>query len=203
VYSPFPQFLKFPPQIDDTVVNKFMGGINLSIVNLGGLSVTENSYRRARNIVENRTEGGRQSANDVLASLRQMMPGWNISTSSSNWGEGFRNIEIDSATLNRMAEDPEEMIRYKALILDLEDAVPVLEEWAQQNEGQSLEFGIFLDENGARAVGIMRALLGGEMRTYFELPNDRPAWPEIIRQKLEALREGQAQDADGTRSWLG
>ena len=176
----------------------------MSIVDLGGLSVSESAYRRARQIVESKPEGGRKSANDVLASLRQMMPGWNISTSSSNWGEGFRNIEIDSGILNRMAEDPETMIRYKALILDLEDTVPALEAWAQQNEGPPLNFGITIDANGnSRALAIVKTLMGSEMRTTFDLPNDRPSWAALISQKLEALIQGQAEDVDGSRSWLG
>jgi len=175
----------------------------MSIINLGGLSVSESAYRRARKLVENKLEG-RKSANDVLASLRQMMPGWNISTSSSNWGEGFRNIEIDNATLNRMANDPEAMVRYKALILDLEDVVPALEEWAQYNKGQSLEFGFMLEANGTlRALGIVRTLLGGELRTLFDLPNDRPTWETLITQKLEALQQGRTEDADGSQSWMG
>lgn len=173
----------------------------MSMVNLNGLSVSESSYRRARQIVEKRPEGGRKSANDVLASLRQMMPGWNISTSSSNWGEGFRNIEISSSTLNRMAEDPEAMVRYKALILDLEDAVPAIEEWKQQNPGKSLEFGLSFEGNDTiRALAMVRTLLGGEYNTHFELPNDSPVWESLIRQKIDSL--GTGEDA-GSRSWLG
>jgi hypothetical protein len=175
----------------------------MSMVNLGGLSVTDSSYRRARQIVEDREHNGRKSASDVLASLRQMMPGWNISTSSSNWGEGARNIEISQNTLERMARDPEAMVRYKALVLDLEDAVPALEEWKAENPGSYLEFGLSFSEEGNSAIGLMRDMMGAETRTEFELPNDRQIWADLIMQKLEALNAGRSDDVqDGNYSWL-
>jgi len=177
----------------------------MSIVNVGGLSVSKNSYRRAREIVDNKPEGGKKTAADVLASIRQMKPGWNISTISDNWGPGVRNLQIGSGILERMAEDPEAMIRYKALILDLEELVPELEEWARQNEGSTLEFRITLDSDTTRAMAVVRTLLGSEMRTTVELPSNGTgtSWADLIRQKLDNLREGQAEDAYGERSWLG
>ena len=178
----------------------------LSIVNLSGLSVSESSYRRARQIVENKQQqGGKKTADSVLASIRQMKPGWVVDTHSGNWRPGVRNLEISPNVLSRMAEDPEVMVKYKAMILDLEDLVPELEEWAQQNEGKSLEFKITLDANGmSKAVGIVRTLMGGEMRTTFELPNnERATWSDLIRQKLDSLVEGRAEDANGERSWVG
>ena len=175
----------------------------MSVINLGGLSVSESSYRRARKIVENNNE--KKTAKDVLASLRQMKPGWNIYDSASgNWGAGFRNLEICPRILNRMAEDPEAMVKYKALILDLEDAIPALEEWAEQNGGKSLEFRFMLDTNGTtKAKGIVRNLMGGEMSTTFNLSNDRLTWADLISQKIEALNEGRSEGADGSNSWLG
>ncbi|MCL2398437.1 MAG: hypothetical protein FWC91_01670 [Defluviitaleaceae bacterium] len=175
----------------------------MSVVNLGGLSVSKNSYRRARQIVENKQGGTKKTAADVLASLRQMKPGWTIDTSSSNWGPGVRNLEICSDILNRMAEDPDAMVKYKAFILDLEDLVPELEKWAQQNEGKSLDFKFVLDTDGTRAISMVKTLLGGEKRTTFELPNDGSSWAELINQKLAALNEGRAESADGSSSWLG
>jgi len=175
----------------------------MSIMNLGGLAVSESSYRKARQLVESKKEGGRKTADDVLASLREMKQGWTISTSSNDWGEGFRNIEISNSVLNRMANDPEMMIRYKAMILDLEDVVPELEEWKEQNPGQALEFGLAFDANNSKAVGIVRTLMGGEIRTVFDLPDDRPSWAQLIEQKLESLRQGQTEDATGSTSWQG
>jgi len=179
----------------------------LSIINLVGLSVSENSYRRARQIVENKPEGSRKSADDVLASLRQMMPGWNITTCASQWGSGSRNIEISQSILERMAEDPDAMIRYKALVLDLDEVAPAIEEWKQQNPGKQLELNLIMDENGIRAMAIVRTLMGEEVsRSSFELPDDRPTWAELFRQKIDALAdartESPAEPTDGSRSWL-
>lgn len=176
----------------------------MSMMNLGGLAVSESSYRRARQLVENKQDGGRRTASSVLSSLRQMKPNWTISTSSNDWGDGFRNIEISNSVLNRMAEDPEAMIRYKAMILDLEDVIPELEEWQAQNPGQSLEFGLSFADNGeTQAMAIVRTLMGGQIRTVFDLPDDRPSWADLIQQKLEALQQGQTQDAYGSTSWQG
>jgi len=176
----------------------------MSIVNLNGLSVSKNSYNRARQIVDNKPQGTRKSASDVLSSLRSMMPDWNISTSSDNWGEGARNIEITERTLELMARDPEAMVRYKALILDLEDAVAPLEDWKQQNEGKFLEFGIVTDTEGNQAMGLVRTLIGGETRTTFDLtPSNKPIWAQLIQQKINALSSGQVEDAEGGRSWIG
>lgn len=177
----------------------------MSMVNLGRITVSENSLNRARNIVRDKTaEGGKKTAQSVLSSLQQMMPGWNITTNYREWGEGFRNIEIDENMLTNMANDPDVMIKYKALILDLEDAVPELEEWAQHNDVEAMKFGISIDvDGGIRAMGLMRTLLGEEVNTTFDLPTDRLTWSDIIRQKLDAFNAGQVQSADGSRSWVG
>lgn len=177
----------------------------MSVVNLGGLTVTEGSYKKARGIVEKKPEGSRKSTNDVLNSLRTMMPGWNITTEVSHWGEGSRNIQIDESILERMAEDPEAMVKFKALILDLEDAVPALEEWAEQNPGQNLDLTIRVDANGtAMAEALVRGLMSGDQRTTFQLPTEgtQSSWSELITKKLEALGQGQVEDAEGSKSWL-
>ena len=172
----------------------------MGIINLNGLSVTESSYRRARQIVEDRPQA-RKSSSEVLDSLRQMMPGWTITTSASEWGNGARNIEISQRTLERMAEDPDAMVRYKALILDLDDAVPALEEWKRQNPGQYIEFGLMFNNDNIQGRGMVRTLLGGEAETVFDLPaNNMSLWANLIMQKLDSLAEGQVTDAEGTRS---
>jgi hypothetical protein len=175
----------------------------MSIVTLAGLTVSESSYRRARQIV-NEQRGERKSTAEVLSSLREMMPGWTITTSASQWGDGARNIEISERTLERMAEDPEVMVRYKALILDLDEAVPQLEEWKRANPGRYIEFGLQMDENGNyRGLAMVRTLLGGEATTTFELPTERSLWADLILQKLDSLAVGQVTDAEGNRSWVG
>ena len=176
----------------------------MATIQLGGLTVTKNSYQRARKLVEARTEGGKKSNTDVLNALRYMMPGWNISTSCKNWGEGLRNIEIDDETLRRMAEDPEEMIKFKALILDLEEKVPELEAWKAET-GKSFEFGLMFNENGeCRALGLFRTLLGNNIKTTFELSENQSTWGDLIREKMEAMLEGKkVEEADGSNSWIG
>jgi len=175
----------------------------MSIVNLAGLSVTEASFKRARRIVDEKPAGSVRTANDVLASLRKMMPGWTITTSSEEWTEGFRNIEIDPDILRQMAEDPDVMTAYKALILDIAETAPEIEAWGKQNAGQLLEFGVTLEADGSvTAMMIVRTLMGGEVSTTFNLPEDRGSWSDIIRERLDALAQGQVEDAYGTRSWI-
>jgi len=178
----------------------------MSVVNLAGLTVTESSYKKARGIVEKKSEGHRKSTDEVLNSLRSMMPGWVIATEDeANWGAGSRNIQIDESILERMAEDPEAMVKFKALILDLEDAVPALEEWARENPGQTLDLSIKIDANGTTmAEAVVRGLMGGDQRTTFQLPTEgtQSSWAELISRKLESLSQGQVEEADGSKSWL-
>ena len=66
-----------------------------SISSMGGSTTAANAFRANSTNQTSQTQNGRRTADDVLASLREMMPGWNISTSTADWGEGFRNIQID------------------------------------------------------------------------------------------------------------
>ena len=175
----------------------------MTMANIGGIPPHASSNVKAKQAVENKPEGGKKTVNDVLASLREMMPGWTISTSSADWGEGFRNIQIDREILQRMADDPREMEKYKSMILDLENAVPELEKWEQENPGQSMIFELFLNSEGnMTSMSIVKTLLGVETRTTFDLSGEHLSWTELIRQKLEALNQGQVEDLTGTRSWI-
>jgi len=184
----------------------------MSMVQLGALQVSQTSYNRAREIVNNRPQGTRKSTDEVLESLRKMMPGWTISTSKADWTEGVRNIEIDYRVLERMAEDPDTMVKFKALIMDLEDAVPDMEQWTEENPGYSMTFGFEMAQNGAlRAIAIVEALMGGpQIRTVFDLPrnegsqaeSNQGTWASMISQQLAALAEGRVYDEDGNRSWV-
>ena len=170
---------------------------------ISGYSAQAGSSIKAKQNVEKKTEGGKKSVDDVLASLREMMPGWTISTSTTDWGEGFRNIQIDRDILQRMADDPKEMEKYKSMILELEDTVPALEKWAQENPGQTLLFELSLNADGkVTSMSIVNTLLGVEKRTTFDLQDDAPSWAELIRQKLDALSHGQVEDANGSKSWI-
>ena len=175
----------------------------MTMANISTLSTVGSAPARARQVAENKPEGGKKTADDVLASLREMMPGWTITTNSADWGEGFRNIEIDRSILQRMADDPREMEKYKALILDLENSVTELEKWGQENPDQSIVLGITMDANGnVKALAVIKTLMGIEKRTEFELPSDRQTWAEIIRERLDALNQGQVEDVYGSKSWI-
>jgi len=149
-------------------------------------------------------DGGKKSVDDVLASLRDLMPGWTISTSTADWGDGFRNIQIDPAILERMANDPKEFEKYKALILSFEDMVEDLEKWGSENPGQSLVFQISSNsEDETVSMSIVKTMLDGiESRTEFNLTGDRQSWADIIRERVEALLQGQVEDVTGAKSWL-
>jgi len=102
-----------------------------------------------------------------------------------------------------MADDPKEMEKYKNLILDLENSVQALEEWGKNNPGQTIIFELSLNANGeVTSLSIVKTLLGTESRTVFDLPEDRLSWSDIIRQRVEALNQGQVEDAFGSKSWI-
>jgi len=175
----------------------------MTTANLGGASALERSSLWARQIDNKKPEGGKKTADDVLAYLRELMPGWTITTNSAEWGEGFRNIEIDREILQRMADDPKEMEKYKALLLSFEDAVEGLEQWGKENPDQSVVFGISLDAEGnATAMAVVKTLLGVEKSSTFDLPSDRSSWAEFMKERLEALSQGQVEDATGSKSWI-
>ena len=175
----------------------------MSISNISGSATQANSPVKAKQNVENKPTGGKKSVDDVLASLRELMPGWTISTSTADWGEGFRNIQIDRDILQRMADDPKEFEKYKAMILDLENVVDDLEQWGKDNPGQSIIFQLSLGADGkATSLSVVKTLLGVETRTVFDLPEDSKTWADIIRQRVEAFTQGQIEEADGSKSWL-
>jgi len=173
------------------------------MTNISGSPVPASSQVNSKQPVSNKNEGGKKSVDDVLATLREMMPGWTISTSTTDWGAGFRNIQIDRDILQRMADDPKEMEKYKALILGFEDMVEDLEKWGRENPGQSIVFEISLDDKGgATSMSVVKTLMGIETRTEFELPEDRLTWADFIRQRVDALLQGQVEDASGAKSWV-
>jgi len=175
----------------------------MSISNISGPSTQASSAIKAKQNVESKSTGGKKSVDDVLASLRELMPGWTISTSTADWGEGFRNIQIDRDILQRMADDPKEFEKYKALILDFENVVEDLEKWGKENPGQSIIFQLSLGADGnTTSLSIVKTLLGVETRTMFDLSDDKTSWADIIRQRVDDLIQGKTEEVDGSKSWL-
>ena len=175
----------------------------MSTTNISGSPAQASSAVNSKQSVSNKHEGGRKSVDDVLATLRELMPGWTISTSTSDWGEGFRNIQIDRDILQRMADDPKEMEKYKTLILGFENMVEDLEKWGRENPGHSIVFEISLDnQKGVASMTVVKTLMGIETRTEFELPEDRLSWADFIKQRVDALLQGQVEDPTGAKSWV-
>ena len=175
----------------------------MSTTNISGAPTQAGSSVSSKQPVSSKHDGGKKSVDDVLATLRELMPGWTISTSTADWGEGFRNIQIDRDILQRMADDPKEMEKFKSLILGFEDMVEDLEKWGRENPGQSIVFEISLDsKNGATSMSVVKTLMGIETRTEFELPEDRLSWADFIRQRVDALLQGQVEDTSGAKSWV-
>ena len=174
----------------------------MTTANIDGHSALRNSPISAKQVAPQKTETDKKTVDDVLDSLRKMMLGWTISTSTADWGEGVRNIQIDQDILERMANDPREMERVKSLIREFESAASELEQWKQQNPGQSFEIGISLDTDGnARALIALKTLMGDERSTAFDLPNDRTTWADFMRQTLDALNQGKIGDVSESRNW--
>lgn len=199
----------------------------MSIVNIGGTAVSQASYKKARSLVNDKKESGkRPTVNSMLESIRNMMPGWHVATSREGGAqEGFRNLEITTNVLKSMADCPEETVRFKALILDLEKVVQEIERKDAENpipydpnapgslssQGKSstgsvdsVFLEIIVGQNGntsARATA--RTPDGVERSRTFDLSqNSIPAWAELIRKQLEEIRE-RNQAEGGTRSWIG
>jgi len=172
------------------------------MTNISGSSAQANAVN-AKQPVSSKNEGGKKSVDDVLATLRDMMPGWTISSTTADWGPGHRNIQIDRDILQRMADDPKEFEKYKTLIMGFENMVDDMEKWSNENPGSSLVFQISLDNaGGVTSMSIIKTLMGVETRTEFELPSDVQSWIDIIRDRVDALMQGQVEDVTGAKSWV-
>ena len=176
----------------------------MGVINVAGTQVSQASYKKARSIAANKDEN--RSKQSVLASIRQMMPGWNVSTNPAELrGNGMRNLEIAPDVLERMAEDPEELVRFKAIILDLEDVVQELEEHVAENPSLAeMVLQIIIDADGnMTARGTARTQDGVQRSREFDLSDrDLPSWAELMRKHLEDLRERNSEE-DGTSNWYG
>ena len=175
----------------------------MSSSNISGLPTQASSAIKTGQAAETKPAGGKRTVEDVLATLRDLMPGWTISTTTADWGEGFRNIQIDRDILQHMADDPKEMEKYKAIILDLEKAASALEKWEKENPGQSIVFELSLNDNGeVTAMSIVKTLLGTETRSTFEIPKDMSPLIEYIKEKIGSFSQGQVEDGSGSKSWI-
>jgi len=173
------------------------------MTNISGSSAQASSSVSAKQPVSNASDGGKKSVDDVLASLRDLMPGWTISSSTADWGPGYRNLQIDRDILQRMADDPKEFEKYKTLIMGFESMVEDMEKWGRDNPGQSLVFQISVDDaSGVTSMSIVKTLMGVETRTEFDLPEDIQSWIDIIRDRVESLMQGQVEDVTGAKSWV-
>jgi len=130
-----------------------------------------------------------KTTQDILAYLREMMPGWVIAYEHGGWAPGFRNLKIEYELLQLMAECPEVKEKVKAIILGFEYLVPKLEEWERQNRERMLSVSITRDADGnfMGLVSIMSSS-GEESSLPFELSEDWRQWYYIMIEKLEALR---------------
>jgi len=128
---------------------------------------------------------GSRTADDVLAHLRDLMPGWVI---NGDWQDGFRNIQIDQSVLERMAEDPAEFDRVMNLIRGFEELVPQLEQWGENNPGQSLILSFMMDAEGNLAgIATIRTLLGVESVTSMDFSGNNSTWIETMQRTIDAL----------------
>ena len=84
----------------------------MTTANIHGRSDLRSYPVSAKQIPSRETENDNKTTDDVLDSLRKLMPGWTISTSTADWGEGVRNIQIDRDILQEMADDPKAMEKY-------------------------------------------------------------------------------------------
>ena len=126
-----------------------------------------------------------KTTQDILAYLREMMPGWVIAYEHGGWAPGFRNLKIEYELLQLMVECPEIKEKVKEIIRGFEYLVPKLEEWERQNRETALSISIMRDVDG-NFMGLVT--MGDESSLPFELSEDWRQWYYIMIEKLEALR---------------
>ena len=181
----------------------------MGVANILGTVVTQSSYQQARASVSNMPSGNLRP-NDVLATIQQLRPNVTVSTNTSPFSGGGMNLGIHPEMLRRAADDPEEMVRLKALSIDILNG---LENSVRGFESRGITVyarGVIIHEDGSSSGwGIVRGPdLREERRAQFELPeDDRPSWVELMRQRLEEImqeeenRSQHLEHENATRSW--
>ena len=95
----------------------------MNTININGFWVSLDSYEQAKSIIESRNTI-EASMCDVLILIKKLMPDWNIATETKPFnGKGTRNAAIHLAVLQKMAEHPEEMLKYLAYLLDAKKGI--------------------------------------------------------------------------------
>ena len=181
----------------------------MSNVNINGSWVSPASYQKARNLAASKAESGNTSARSILGSIRQMVPGLNISTNTEPFGSsGLNNLGIHPNVLRKMENDPEEMVRFKALILDVEEAFRHHDRLSQSQGMNVVARGLIIDADGnTSGWSIVQSANGGpDRRNVVDLNNnDGLSVFERMRLILEELAEKRAEREaeDSSRSWVG
>ena len=182
----------------------------MSVASILGTTVSQSSYQRARASVES-VQGGNQSVGNILQTIRQLVPGLNVSTITSPFSGSGGNLGIHPAILRRASNDPEEMVRVKALAMDAYKGETAFRQ-GQEARGITVHaHGTIIHEDGTTSGwAIVQGPDLRERRTQFELPeDDRPSWVELMRQHIEeAMLEAEEnqpsnlEDENSTRNWM-
>jgi hypothetical protein len=156
----------------------------MNMVQINGQNHSKASYLRARQIVNNKPEGSIVTKNDVLASIKNIMPGWNVSAVAAPFqGNGPFNIAIHPDVLQRAANDPEALVELKTRVLDTFKFAAPLPAGAEAR-------GVVIGADGGGRGWIRGKSGNGEtQRAVTDLPRNRPEdWTEILLKKLEDER---------------
>ena len=171
----------------------------MNVANILGTVVSQNSYQRARASVAN-MQGGNLRLGDVLSAIQQFVQGTNVSTNTSPFsGSGAANLGIHPAMLRKAANDPEQMVRLKALAIDItETQAASTRAWESRGITVVARGAIIHEDGTSSGWSITRSPdLREERRARFELPeSDRQSWVELMTQNRERAMEKES------RSWL-
>jgi|GEM_PF-721169 len=186
----------------------------MDVANINGSVVSQSAYQQARASVAN-MQGGNQSIGNILSTIRQLVPGLNVSTITEPFSGSGANLGIHPEILRRAADDPEEMVRVKALAMDAYIGETAFRQGMEARGITVHAHGTIIHEDGTTSGwAIVQGPDLRERRTQFELPydydeDDRPSWAELMHQQLEeAMREAEEnqpnhlEDEEATRSWM-
>ena len=183
----------------------------MNVVNIGGSIVRQSAYQQARASVEN-MQSGNLNAGGVLAAIQQLNSNVNVSNNTSAFsGNSGMHLGIHPAFLRRAADDPEEMVRLKALAIDhMNGMVDTVKRFADRGIEISAVGSVIHADGTSSGWMIGRKADSSERRTLFDFPeDDRPSWVELMRKHLEeAMREAEEnqpshlEDENSTRNWM-
>lgn len=166
-----------------------------------GVHVGAASYAKAKTNVE---ASAANDTNELLAELKQNLGGLNIVIANTgnrpNTSGGLNNVSIAPNILRKMADDPEERLKYESLLYDVQDLVKNDTGYLQVNghNTQITHREYFIDSDGELGVWTSGKTVdsnSGSIGKTMLPKDDKESWLSRLMESLEKKRVAEKEEA--------